>query len=51
MSTRLPDEDKLSNDTYSLGGLTRIYSNPENGNSDIYWMDAGFIEKLRPEGF
>ena len=24
---------------------------PENGNADIYWMDAGFIEELRPAGF
>lgn len=51
MSTRLPTGKNLSEDTYSLKGLARTFSSPENGNSDIYWMDAGFIEKLRPEGF
>jgi hypothetical protein len=51
MSTRLPEDKSLSDDTYSLDGLNRVFNNPENGNSDIYWIDAGFIEKLRPEGF
>ena len=51
MSTRLPTEENPGNDSYSLTGLTEIFNHPENGNSDIYWIDAGFIEKLRPEGF
>ena len=51
MSTRLPTETELSSDTYSFDGLNRVFNNPENGNSDIYWINAGFIEKLRPEGF
>ncbi len=51
MSTRLPADSRLGNGTYSLESLARIFNNPENGNSDIYWMEAGFIEKLRPEGF
>ena len=56
MSTRLPNDENLGDenpdhDSYSLKGLTRIFNSPENGNSDIYWMDAGFIEKLRPDGF
>lgn len=38
------------------GSLTRdkmneIFQNPENGNPDIYWMKADFIEELRPQGF
>jgi hypothetical protein len=24
---------------------------PGNGEWDIYWMDAGFLEELKPEGF
>jgi len=24
---------------------------PEHGSSDVYWVDAGIIEKYRPEGF
>jgi len=51
MSTRLPTDEKPGDNTYSLKGLTSIFNSPENGNSDIYWIDAGFIEKLRPEGF
>jgi len=51
MSSRLPADKDPGNDTYSLAGLTTIFNNPQNGNSDIYWMDAGFIEKLRPAGF
>lgn len=35
--------------TYS--GFKEMYNNPCNGNSDIYWVDAKFIEELRPEGF
>jgi hypothetical protein len=51
MSTRLPNEESLTGDTYTLEGLRKILNEPENGNSDIYWMDAGFIESLRPSGF
>jgi hypothetical protein len=51
MSTRLPTDKTVNDDSYSLKDLTRIFNSPENGNSDIYWIDAGFIEKLRPEGF
>jgi Tol biopolymer transport system component len=28
--------------------LNDAQSRPENGSTDVYWMDAGFIEKLRP---
>jgi Tol biopolymer transport system component len=29
-------------------GLFDAQSRPENGGTDVYWMDAGFVEKLRP---
>jgi Tol biopolymer transport system component len=29
-------------------GLIEAQSRPENGGTDIYWMDAGFVERLRP---
>jgi hypothetical protein len=32
--------------TFSLGDLLHIYTTPQNGNSDIYWIDAGFIQEL-----
>lgn len=51
MSTRLPTDTGSDSETYSLDGLKRVFNSPENGNPDIYWVDAGFIEKLRPEGF
>jgi len=51
MSTRLPANPNMENDAYSLEDLTRIHNRPENGNSDIYWIDAGIIDELRPEGF
>jgi hypothetical protein len=28
--------------------LHEAQSRPENGNTDVYWVDAGFIDKLRP---
>lgn len=31
--------------------LKSLYNSSGNGNADIYWMDAGFIEKFRPIGF
>ena len=50
MSTRAPD-GKAGSKPYSAAELNRILNNPESGNSDIFWMDAGIIEKLRPAGF
>jgi WD40-like Beta Propeller Repeat len=40
--------------TYSETSLTyeqkiEILSSPENGNSDIYWIDAKIIEELKPK--
>ena len=29
-------------------GLLNAQSRPENGGTDIYWVDAGFVEDLRP---
>ena len=29
-------------------GLNDAQSRPENGSTDVYWVDAGFVEKLRP---
>ena len=51
MSTRLPRDNDTGDEAYSLEYLSSIHNNPENGNSDIYWIDAGIIAELRPEGF
>lgn len=50
MSTRLqPVEEKPEKLTYEI--LTSIYNQPQNGNSDIYWMKADFIHELNPGEF
>lgn len=36
---------------FAPGIVSNGFNNPENGNSEIYWIDTGFIEELRPEGF
>ena len=51
MSTQLPAKDNVSNEAWSLEYLSGVHNSPENGNSDIYWIDAGIIEELRPEGY
>lgn len=50
MSTRPFNVDSLpENLTWEfLRGFRQM---PETGNAGIYWMDAGFIEDLRPGGF
>jgi Tol biopolymer transport system component len=30
------------------GSLQEAQARPENGSTDLYWVDAGFIEELRP---
>jgi hypothetical protein len=47
MSTRPAPVTPLP-DSLTLDALTALYLRPENGNPDIYWVDAGFIEALRP---
>jgi hypothetical protein len=32
----------------ALHALREAFSRPRNGNSDIYWVDASFLEALRP---
>lgn len=35
--------------TLSYDLIRRLYYEPQNGSGDIYWVDASFIEELRPE--
>jgi Tol biopolymer transport system component len=47
MSSRTLTKEKLpAKLTYCF--LKEIYNKPQNGNSDIYWVDAKIIEDLRP---
>jgi len=46
MSTRTRSlEESPERLTYRY--LEEVYAGPRNGNSDIYWVDASFIEELR----
>jgi hypothetical protein len=46
MATRgLPTEQEPQRLTWSF--LSNLYDQPLNGNSSIYWMDAGFINNLK----
>jgi hypothetical protein len=46
MSTRGGSWDNVP-DTLTYDYLWQIFQGPQSGNSDIYWVDAGFIEELR----
>jgi len=48
MSTRAPADATPPAEGYSRADLLRLHALPENGNSDLYWMDASFIARLRP---
>ena len=51
MSQR-PDWNALApGGSFDAAALRAAAGNPENGNMDIYWMRADFLEGLRPEGF
>ena len=47
MSSRLLDKQEWP-ESLTVSFLKAIHDKPKNGNASIYWMDAGFIEKLRP---
>lgn len=45
MSSRIPDTARPSSLTAAF--FRGLLQRPQNGSADIYWIDAGFIEKLR----
>ena len=51
MSTRSPENESGPPGGYTLDFLAKVHSRPENGQSDIYWIDASVIDTLRPVGF
>jgi hypothetical protein len=38
-------------ETLTAESLWQAYTSPQNGNADMYWVDASFIDELRPPGF
>jgi Tol biopolymer transport system component len=47
MSSRPPRSEDLP-EKLTYGYLSEIRDNPPNGRSSIYWIDASFIQHLRP---
>lgn len=50
MSTRVGPPSRFP-DTLTWDFVRSYRMMPETGNAGIYWVDAGFIQDLRPEGF
>lgn len=48
MSSRVPDGRRPQ--ALSAAFFRQLADRPQNGNADIYWIDAAFIERLRPTG-
>ena len=48
MASRPSIERRYSPEKLSYEEIQRLHDQPMNGNFDIWWVDAGFIEELRP---
>lgn len=46
MATRTKEIDR---DSWNYENLLQLHQSSNNGNADIYWVDAGFIQKLRQQ--
>ncbi|MGW8314924.1 MAG: TolB family protein [Bacteroidales bacterium] len=46
MATRTRE---IEQDEWNYANLRQLYQSSNNGNADIYWMDAGFIGDLKKE--
>jgi hypothetical protein len=51
MSDRTKSRESEQGKRLTLSGLWEMTRIPGNGSTDIYWIRAGFIERLRPEGW
>ena len=41
--------ENVLNEKYSYDHLLDVFGKPGNGANDIYWVDAGIIEELKPD--
>ncbi len=48
MSSRATIQAHLARQPMLYSDLQRLHREPMNGNSDIWWVDAAFLENLRP---
>lgn len=46
MASRTPE---IEQGDWNYEHLKTLYNSPGNGNADIYWMDAGFLGKLKEQ--
>lgn len=51
MSNRVDSTLVTHHNIITLNDLRHLAEQPENGNPDIYWINASFISKLRPANF
>lgn len=51
MTSRLKNVYEGANFLFTFQELKNNYSQPRNGNADIFWVDPGFIDELRPDGW
>lgn len=47
-SQKLGDKYKTLSEGLTISQILEMNTIPKNGNSDIYWVDAGIIESLKP---
>ena len=46
---KLSDSNRELLEMKNLGSMLKLLYSPQNGNYDLYWVDAGVIENLRPK--
>jgi hypothetical protein len=51
MTSRVDTTLVKHHDIITMNDLRHLEEKPENGNPDIYWIDASFISNLKPTGF
>ena len=51
MSSKIDTSIVTNHDIVTMRDLRELANTPENGNPDIFWIEASLIQKLRPEGF
>ena len=48
MSTRSPALEALAGQRLTPAEMLRLHGSPGHGSADTYWMDASFLDALRP---
>ena len=51
MSDRMEEGVLNAGSQLSYRLIRKMYGEPQNGNPNIYWVSASFVDELRPDGF